>query len=74
MLAGNLHVARNPTHIGWRSLIRNGGVPFVKVELLRDNPKKINDLDEIRHVIKSVGDYPVKYIEDHLRRMRAARP
>lgn len=70
VVSGKLHVARNPTHIGWRFLIRKGGVPFVKVELLRDNPKGINDLDRVFTVIQSVGDYPVQYIEDHLRRMR----
>jgi Rhamnan synthesis protein F len=31
----------NPTHFLWRSLVERDGVPFIKVELLRDNPANI---------------------------------
>jgi lipopolysaccharide biosynthesis protein len=31
----------NPSHLLWRPLIERDGVPFIKVELLRDNPAKL---------------------------------
>ncbi len=31
----------NPMHLHWAWMIRQGGVPFLKVELLRDNPIRI---------------------------------
>jgi lipopolysaccharide biosynthesis protein len=44
-------------------------MPFVKVELLRDNPMNmgIADYDTF---IKSLSDYDTGYIKKHLERMR----
>lgn len=32
----------NPTHLLWRRLITTYGVPFIKIELLRDNPTRVS--------------------------------
>jgi rhamnosyltransferase len=59
----------NPTHFFWRQLIKKEHMPFVKVELLRDNPMNmgIADYDTF---IKSLSDYDTGYIKKHLERMR----
>lgn len=75
VMTGKLKVGKNVTHLEWKSLIEDGGVPFVKVGLMRDNPKHVADLDEVYDVIQHAGGYPVHYIQDHLRRTgRASSP
>lgn len=32
----------NPSHFLWRQLIKTYGVPFIKIELLRDNPARVH--------------------------------
>lgn len=56
----------NPMHLDWASLIATGTVPFVKVELLRDNPIRIPWADQWPLVIASASDYPLGFIRDHL--------
>jgi lipopolysaccharide biosynthesis protein len=60
-------LARNPAMDGWRVLLKLG-CPFVKVQLLRDNPIPSN-LDgwdaELRR-----RSYPVELVIDHLHRVR----
>ncbi|MBC7792500.1 MAG: hypothetical protein H7Z43_02230 [Clostridia bacterium] len=51
---------RNPTHFYWDRLLKNG-FPFVKVELLRDNPAHI-DITTWRDRVPDVA-----IIEEHLR-------
>ncbi|TLU70819.1 rhamnan synthesis F family protein [Lichenicoccus roseus] len=34
-------IATNPMHLDWLSFVREGDVPFIKMELLRDNPMLI---------------------------------
>ena len=43
---------KNPTHEHWRSSILDTKSPFVKIELIRDNPTKMEDINEIIPVIK----------------------
>lgn len=58
----------NPTHFFWKELIRDYQMPFVKVELLRDNPRRVNvrDFDVF---LQSRSAYPVHLIKGHLERM-----
>lgn len=59
----------NPTHKLWQIFIRVHRCPFVKVEPLRDNPKKLRDVHEWPGILAEVSDYDVGLIERHLRRM-----
>lgn len=58
----------NPMHLDWASLIRGGAVPFVKAELLRDNPIRIPWADRWPAVVSGVGDYPLELIAGRLAR------
>jgi len=62
-------IAVNPTHMEWKSLLLDHHSPFVKIELLRDNPKGIDDLGSISSVISSFSAYPAVLISSHLARV-----
>ena len=59
----------SPTHRGWRSLLQ-GGCPFLKIQLLRDNPMQVPDLDDWETVLGEVSGYDAKLIRTHLARMK----
>jgi rhamnosyltransferase len=59
--------AINPMHFYWRSVIE-AGVPFVKVELLRDNPCQL-PLPRIYDYLKK-SSYAPSLIDNHLKRVR----
>ncbi len=48
-------VATNPMHFRWRTLLSSGLVPFLKVELLRDNPSRILGIEDWERVLESIG-------------------
>ena len=48
-------VATNPMHFHWRRLLSTGTVPFLKVELLRDNPSRILGVGAWRRVLREMG-------------------
>lgn len=56
----------NPTHLDWAFLVARGGVPFVKVELLRDNPIRIPWAGDWERVIGARSAYPLDLIRRHL--------
>ena len=58
--------ATNPTHVNWESLLRLK-YPYLKKELLRDNPLKIN-LDNLPNVLQSPDLNWHNSILDYLRR------
>jgi hypothetical protein len=58
----------NPAMDGWRALL-NLGLPFVKVQLLRDNPSLSTSLDGWAAELKARG-YPADLVVDHLYRVR----
>lgn len=60
----------NLSHHDWRLLIERYGSPFIKIELLRDNPKSVADVAEWETVARDAGDYDPRLIHNHLRRMR----
>lgn len=60
----------NATHWGWRALIEEHGCPFIKVQLLRDNPKGITDVEQWEAIVGSASDYDTGLIRRHLDRMR----
>ncbi len=48
-------IATNPMHFRWRRLLESGAVPFVKAELLRDNPALILDAGSWARVLEGLG-------------------
>jgi hypothetical protein len=56
--------AGNPTLLRWRELL-DQGFPFIKTQLLRDNPR-MADLTEWREIASKHG-FDVRLIENHLR-------
>jgi len=60
----------NPTHFFWETLIRDCGCPFIKKELLRDNPERLPGLQRWKHVVRSNLAYDPELIDGYLRRLR----
>ena len=58
----------NPMHLHWAWLLTSGTMPFVKVELLRDNPIGIPWANHWPQVIARISDYPPELILRHLGR------
>ena len=61
--------AINITHFLWKQLVLYHRMPFIKVELLRDNPMGVN-IDDYTKVISMVSNYNVSMIMSHLSRAR----
>lgn len=59
--------ARNPMHTYWHSVL-NRGVPFIKVELLRDNPLEI-ELPRVWRFLKRCKRYDEEMARCHLDRI-----
>ena len=55
----------NPTLTLWKTLIVDAKMPFIKRELLRDNPKGVN-IDDAYETIQSISEYDVSLIRQHL--------
>lgn len=56
----------NITHMYWDYLIRDFGCPYLKVELLRNNPLRVLNIAFYRDLLN--GSYPHDLISNHLRR------
>lgn len=63
----------NPTHFFWRQLILYSHAPFIKVELLRDNPMNVS-IVAYERTIRRVSDYEIRMIASHLGRVRKGSP
>ena len=59
----------SPTHRAWRALMR-AGCPFLKIQLLRDNPMRVPDLDDWEKVVGEVSEYDLDLIRNHLVRVK----
>lgn len=59
---------RNPTHAAWEDTILTNDSPFLKTELLRDNPTKVASISKIIPIIENEFNYPIELIKDHLAR------
>lgn len=59
----------SPTHKAWRALMR-AGCPFLKVQLLRDNPLNVPDIADWAAVLGELADYDLNLIARHLARMK----
>lgn len=56
----------NPMHLDFLSTMRSGQVPFIKVELLRDNPIAVRWVDQWRKHVEGSTIFPVDWIDRHL--------
>jgi Lipopolysaccharide biosynthesis protein len=61
--------AVNVTHFLWKQLVLYYKMPFIKVDLLRDNPMAVN-IDDYAKVLSMVSNYSVPMIMSHLSRVR----
>ena len=59
----------NVTHLLWKQLVLYSGMPFIKVDLLRDNPMAMN-INDYAKVISKVSNYNTPMIRSHLSRVR----
>lgn len=57
----------NPTHELWNYLISEFRHPFLKVELMRENPVAVRNLWTLDSVVPQT--YPLQLIQDHLKRV-----
>ena len=58
----------NPMLVFWHELLFNEGVPFVKIELLRDNPIGREDAATILQTVKQIDPFMGVLIKSHLGR------
>ncbi|MBB2169088.1 hypothetical protein HLH36_12085 [Gluconacetobacter aggeris] len=57
----------NPMHIDWLSIARAPDTPFIKIELLRDNPCGIGWTGAWRGLLAQRDHFPAAWIDDMLR-------
>jgi len=73
ILSGKAKIIRigkiNSAHYFWKELLFSGDVPFIKIELLRDNPMKVN-IEDFEKIITQISDYDINLIKNHLDRMK----
>ena len=60
----------SPTRSLWELLVRDCGCPFLKVDVLRDNPESSSAVDEWPQILGGVSNYSPQLIECHLARLR----
>lgn len=67
-LAVLIHHGRsvNSTHYFWDYLVSRQGCPFLKRELLRDNPMNVPFVSRWEQIVKSAGPYDTNLIACHL--------
>ncbi len=64
----------NPTHFLWRELLLEAGVPFLKIQLLRDNPLRLENAETILAAVERIDPEFSAVIRRHLARVRPADP
>ena len=57
----------NVIHVFWKAIIINNKMPFIKIDLLRDNYLHLSNIAQYKDVVRLVGDdYPIELIDKHL--------
>ncbi len=59
-------VAVNPMHVDWITVLRSRRVPFIKVELLRDNPACIPWFGCWPRMLRRYGSFPKAWIDERI--------
>ncbi len=67
-------VAVNPMHVDWITALRCGRVPFIKVELLRDDPARIPWLTSWPKMLRRYGTFPEAWIDERITPFKVRRP
>ncbi|MFT6275269.1 MAG: rhamnosyltransferase [Halioglobus sp.] len=62
----------NPTHLEWKTMLIEQNAPFLKIELLRSNPQRVAEVEQVFDVIASKSHYRAELILEHLKRVRSA--
>jgi lipopolysaccharide biosynthesis protein len=60
----------NPSHFLWQELLSDEGIPFLKVDLLRDNPLRLEDAETILAAADHLDPEFAGVIARHLARVR----
>lgn len=60
----------NPTQYEWKTLFLKHRSPFLKIELLRENPLQIAQVDQAIGLIESESSYPSGLMSNHLARIK----
>ena len=68
MLQKGIHV--NPTHHFGDLLLTRFDFPFVKIELLRDNPSKIPNIESLKYILKTKNAAYYRIVINHLERVK----
>lgn len=66
-------IATNPMHLDWLHVLRSGRVPFIKVELLRDNPMRIPWQPSWPRALRRYGSFPRDWITERITPSRGVR-
>jgi lipopolysaccharide biosynthesis protein len=66
------YLPANPTHFLWRELLLEQGIPFLKIQLLRDNPLSLEDAETILAIVDRIDPEFSNIIRWHLTRVRTA--
>lgn len=62
------YLPANPTQFLWRELLFEEKIPFLKIELLRDNPLGLEDAETILSVVETIDCSFCQLIKAHLAR------
>lgn len=65
-------VKANPTHYLWREIVELDNLPFVKVDLLRDNPARLTSVTNWRRIVGAKAPDLLIDMEAYLRRVRGS--
>jgi O-antigen biosynthesis protein len=65
-ISSNEFSKNNPCHIHWKELLIQKKFPFIKKELLRDNPRALN-ISDWEEVIESISNYDTSIIKKNLK-------
>ena len=58
-------VPGNAMHLDFLSVVRSGAVPFIKIELLRDNPTAVAWIAHWRRIVTAETLLPAAWIDEH---------
>jgi hypothetical protein len=61
-----MRIALNPTHYYWRALIEAFGFPYVKTNLITENPACIPDIDAWRDLVPDGGPVTAEMMVNHM--------
>ncbi len=61
----------NPTLVSWRELLEQHRIPFIKRQLITENPAGNFNFIDMERIVKALGRYDTNLIRNHLDRVRS---